>query len=206
MWMIARELDERCGFARFEAEDVLYEFDGPRILTLRGDDGRTYLACWSDEDTDFARFVVVPASIDTVDRLRTGQLTVYEALAQDPCWVCDVPHTAAAARCYRVDFYELPRDAVPAPGVMLQPGHDTRSLQLQGRIRELDKDRLSFELRDVRGPVPSQRFVFDSPLLDAVSAAFHDDARVQVDGRASPVRRLAYAVHVSRVALPALAD
>jgi hypothetical protein len=42
--------------------------------------------------------------------------------------------------------------------------------------------------------------------LGKVSEVFHEDALVQVDGRASPVRRLAYAVKVSRVAPPALAD
>jgi hypothetical protein len=71
---------------------------------------------------------------------------------------------------------------------------------LEGRVRELDKDRLSFELREIAGTTQFQRFVFDEELLEEVFQAFQDDVRVKVAGRTFPVKNLAYALALSRVA------
>jgi hypothetical protein len=72
-------------------------------------------------------------------------------------------------------------------------------LTLEGRVRELDKDRLSFELREIEGDVRSQRFVFDQELLEEVFQAFQGEARVMVAGLPFPVRNLAYALAISRI-------
>ncbi len=72
-------------------------------------------------------------------------------------------------------------------------------VDLEGRIRELDKDRLSFELREIHATPDSQRFVFDEELREDVTQAFNDDVRVRVAGRTFPVKNLAYALVLSRV-------
>ncbi|MGA2701882.1 MAG: hypothetical protein ABSH35_12405 [Isosphaeraceae bacterium] len=72
-------------------------------------------------------------------------------------------------------------------------------VDLEGRIRELDKDRLSFELREIHATPDSQRFVFDEELREDVTQAFNDDVRVRVAGRTFPVKNLAYALALSRV-------
>jgi hypothetical protein len=71
-------------------------------------------------------------------------------------------------------------------------------VDLEGRIRELDKDRLSFELREIDGSLQTQRFVFDEELLEDVFQAFEEDVRVRVAGRTFPVRNVAYALALSR--------
>jgi hypothetical protein len=76
---------------------------------------------------------------------------------------------------------------------------EPQPVDLEGRIRELDKDRLSFELRDIVGTTLHQRFVFDEELLEEVFQAFQDDVRVKVAGRTFPVKNLAYALALSRV-------
>jgi hypothetical protein len=76
---------------------------------------------------------------------------------------------------------------------------EPKVIDLQGRIRELDKDRMSFELRELDGDKPPQRFVFDEELLEDVFQALQDNARVRVAGRTYPVRNLAYALALSRL-------
>lgn len=70
-------------------------------------------------------------------------------------------------------------------------------IDLEGRIRELDADRLSFELREIEGPTLNQKFVFDEELLDDVFQAFQEGKRIRVAGRTFPVKNLAYALALS---------
>ena len=49
-------------FKPFDPVEVLYEFDGPRIFTIRDADGELDLAYWSDEEQGVARYVVVPTT------------------------------------------------------------------------------------------------------------------------------------------------
>ena len=50
------ELDR---FQPFEPQDVLYEFDGPRIFTILDREEELNLAYWSNEYADAWQYVVV---------------------------------------------------------------------------------------------------------------------------------------------------
>ena len=100
--------------------------------------------------------------------------------------------------CQRVEFEDIPRDSLPGIGTMLLPSLEPQLLQLEGRIRELDKDRLSFELREIDGSSQTQRFVFDEELLEEVFQSFEANVRVLVAGRTFPVKNLAYAYALSK--------
>jgi len=186
-------------FQPFEPQEVLYEFDGPRIFTILDRDEEWNLAYWSDESADAWRYVVVATSPAIVQALRTGALTVYDALDQPRCWLCDIGHDGEIAGCQRVDFESISRDSLPNPSTLLWPSIEPRHVDVVGRIRELDKDRLSFELREIEGTPSVQRFNFDKELMAAVSQAFQDDARVQVGGKTVPPLNVAQAVSLSRV-------
>ena len=80
---------------------------------------------------------------------------------------------------------------------MLLPTLEPRLVDVEGRVRELDKDRLSFELREIQGPVQTQRFEFGEELLQDVFQAFQKEVRVRVAGRAFPVKNVAYALAFS---------
>jgi hypothetical protein len=73
-------------------------------------------------------------------------------------------------------------------------------VDLVGRVRELDKDRLSFELREIEGSeVTTRRCVFDEALLEEVFQAFQGDYRVRIAGQAYPGGNVAYALALSVV-------
>lgn len=187
-------------FQPFEPQEVLYEFDGPRIFTILDREQELNLAYWSDDAEDAWRYLIVPTSPSIIQALRTGVMTVYDSLDQPRCWICDVDHDGDVVDCQRVDFETVPRNALPDPRTLLLPSVETRCVDLVGRIRELDKDRLSFELREIEGTPPVQRFNFDKTLLGEVSRAFQDDARVQVGGKTLPAQNVALVISLSRLA------
>jgi len=368
----------------FEPVVVLYEYDGPRIFTTRDADGELNLVYWADGDSNGSRYIVVPTTQQIIDSLRTGGLSVLDALKQTRCWVCDVIDDGIMRSCMRTSLDEIPADALPAIGTMLWPtleplltlravgneiglGHipssvirscvdgvqkafkvlaeyvlelpaqigrpkdfirrlfdlptqrmafasfeisfrmpiaeehlfsaapdksaeaktleevgmllnkgltwlatdastegmykedaeasailralkelapssqgsidrlelkgqligprtsplvldrtarqkvtaairnrflEPKVIELEGLIRELDKDRMSFDLREITGPVSSQRFVFDEDLREDVFLAFSQDARVKIAGKTFPPRNVGYALALSQVQEP----
>jgi|GEM_PF-5935954 len=113
--------------------EILYEFDGPRIFTLHDVTGGLNLACWSVEDETCSRLIVVPTTRQVIEDLRTGSLSLFEALVvSDPaygprCWVLDVTHQGKIIACTLGPFADLPRDAIPAIDTPLQRQHCDKS-------------------------------------------------------------------------------
>lgn len=101
--------------------------------------------------------------------------------------------------CRRVNFDDVPRDALPALGTMLLPALEPELVDLEGRVRELDTDRRSFELRESGGPIPSRRFAFDDSLREEIYQAFDDEVRVKLAGRKVPGKTLVVALALSRI-------
>lgn len=383
MWDTSGSTVSTDRFKPFVPVEVLDEYDGPRLFTLNDSELELNLAYWSDADETACRYIVVPTTQRIVSALRKGSISVFDALNQPRCWLCDVTHQGDLTACTRVAFESVPRDSLPGIGTMLLPtleplltlravgaeinpgeipgsvilacvegvrkafkvlsefvlGQEpqagrpdeflrrlfdlptqriafssfeisfrmpveerhlftgngdksrevetleevgtlltkglkwlataaseeglyspekpdqggvilralkeltpssqgsierlelkgqligprtkplvldrsarqrvntairSRSLEpqivdMEGRIRELDKDRLSFELREIEGVPQIQRFVFDEELLEEVFQAFQEDARVKVAGRTFPVKNLAYALAISRM-------
>ena len=197
MWKISGQTVARERFEPFLPVDVLDDYDGPRIFTLKDADGELNLAYWSDGEQGNSRYVVVPTTTKILDFLRAGEISVFDALNQPRCWVCDTSLSGDVGNCWRVDFDSIPREALPSAGTMLLPTLEPQLVDVEGRVRELDKDRLSFELREIHGPVQTQRFVFGEELLEDVFQAFQNDVRVRVAGRAFPVKNVAYALALS---------
>jgi hypothetical protein len=72
---------------------------------------------------------------EVVDSLRIGTLGVLDALDQPRCWLCDLSAAGEVVGCLEVDFDDIPRDALPAPGTMLRP-----SLEPIPMLRSLGPD------------------------------------------------------------------
>lgn len=201
MWSIPGKSVPVARFQPFDPAEVLYEFDGPRLFTLWDCEGELNLAYWSDEDEHLGRYVVVPTTAKILDALRQGEISVFDALNQPRCWLCDVRHLGEIVACQRVEFEAIPRDSLPASDTMLLPTLQSQLVDMEGRIRELDKDRRSFELREIPGTTQAQRFAFDEELQNDVFEAFREDVWVRVSGRTFPVKNIAHALALSKVGI-----
>ncbi len=85
MWNISGQTVAKERFEPFLPVEVLDDYDGPRIFTLKDTDGELNLAYWSDGDQGNSRYVVVPTKKKTLDSLRTGEIGVFDALNQPRC-------------------------------------------------------------------------------------------------------------------------
>ena len=121
MWKLAGVTEDPSRFRPFEPVETLYEFDGPRIFTLHDAEHNLNLVYWSDEDEHVTRYVVAPTTMWIVEALRSGRISVLEALNQSRCWLCDVSPDGSISECLRVEFDTLPPDALPAVGTTLLP-------------------------------------------------------------------------------------
>jgi hypothetical protein len=121
MWEVTGKPVSAERFRPFEPAEVLYDFDGPRTFTLRDGDDELYLAHWLDEDREAARFVVVPFTDRLLDKLKTGEISVRDALDQPRVFTVDVGADATVRGAWRVELSSLPTDALPRPTTMLWP-------------------------------------------------------------------------------------
>ena len=111
-------------FAPFAPLRVLNYYDGARIFTFKNSDGSLCLACWSDEDENRYRFLVVPITEQAVADLDNGFLTVTDAMARDSLWVVEVSGDCTLSRAWLVASIDVPKDAQPQQGTLLHPSHD----------------------------------------------------------------------------------
>jgi hypothetical protein len=220
MWQVDGNACDPQQFAPFEPNEVLYAFDGPRVFTHRDADGELNLAYWSDGDGQLDRYVVVPTTPTVIDLLRTGSISVHEALDQPRCWCLDVTFDGQVGKCRRIDFRSIPPDALPAVGTMLlptlppdsterarrrvemavrRPSAAPVAVKLEGRIGQFDWDRMSFDLREINGGKPDQEFVFDPALSDDVLRLAQAQVRVRVAGLLFPGKPIAYASLLSKL-------
>jgi hypothetical protein len=121
MWDIQAAEIPKEWFEPFVPVEVLDEYDGPRIFTLKDSDGELNLSYWSDEYEQASRYVVVPTTARILTALKDGSITVFDALNQPRCWLCDVSQEGDLTNCFRVEFDAIPRDVLPAFGTMLHP-------------------------------------------------------------------------------------
>ena len=121
MWDAHGEPFDAGRFTSFEPAEVPYPVDGPRLFTLQDADGGLNLACWSDADGTANRYLVVPTTAASVDRLGAGIMSVHAALDQSQSWVCDVTCGGDVVGCVRMAFADVPADTRPATDVLMLP-------------------------------------------------------------------------------------
>jgi hypothetical protein len=121
MWQIAGKNIDAAIFAPVEPVEVLYDFEGPRTFTHRDRDGQLCLAHWCDSDYDINRFIVVPFTDALVQKLKTGEITLLEAINQPHAWILDLAHSGEIREAWSVNLSNLPEDVLPKRGTMLWP-------------------------------------------------------------------------------------
>ena len=106
-------------FGNFEPEEVLYKFDEPAIFTVRLPSGCLAIAYLADEfdEEDRLRFILSTTFEHVIDDLKSGILSVYDALVMGSRWVVDVDYTYQPVRA----FVAIGDDLLPEKNVMLRP-------------------------------------------------------------------------------------
>ena len=119
MWEIEGKPVDPKRFMPFEPRRVLNYYDGPRIFTFRDAADALCLACWSDEDEQQSRFLVVAVTDQIVADLEGGLISVREALAQPRLWIVDWTRDGTLSGAWLVSHRDVPEECQPQPGTML---------------------------------------------------------------------------------------
>ena len=117
-WHIETSEFDVNAFSRPQPLEVLYDFDGPRIFTATSSLGELlyYLA---QEDSQTLRFIVAPTNDQVVQRLKTGVVSVRDALSQPWLWVLDTDLGMVPQKSWGCKLADIPSGVLPMPGVML---------------------------------------------------------------------------------------
>lgn len=99
-------------------EEVLYDFDGPRIFTCRTPNQELLLAFLYDLHDSNHLYMVVPTNRTRIESLKSGKLSLREALEQPWIWQVEV-RDGNILLATKVELETLPEDVLPNPGVLL---------------------------------------------------------------------------------------
>jgi len=106
----------------FPAEEMLFEYNGPAIFTFKTRWNGIAIAYLSDEDDNILRYVIAPTNQTIVENLKSGIISVRNALDQPVIWLADVTTSDwSISKCWQLQIKDLPEDAIPKSGVMLYP-------------------------------------------------------------------------------------
>lgn len=126
LWPADGAKENSAKFGSFEADDVLYEMDGPKLFTVKGSDG-IYLVYEStfDPRDRLTRYIAVLASEDIIAHLLDGTLTLREALDQTAVWSIDQFFDGSLGTTLRLakGLSSVPDGYKPEAGVRLQADH-----------------------------------------------------------------------------------
>lgn len=122
MWTIKTHESSWPVLSSLRPNRVLDEYDGPRLFTVRSDDGHLLLAYQCAEDRTLERFLLVPASERTVSAILENAVSLRDALTGSGwAWLIDRARDGTLTRPAAVELDSLPDTALPRPGVRLNP-------------------------------------------------------------------------------------
>jgi len=143
----------------FPPEEMLFEYNGPLIFTFKTRWNGIAIAYLSDEEDNVLRYIIAPTNSSIVERLKSGIISVRNALEQPMIWLADVTTSNwSVSRSWQIQIKDLPEDALPKPEVMLYPNLEPlqtikeKDEQItEGNIEVLDTVK---QLRDVLNSLP----------------------------------------------------
>jgi len=119
----------------FPAEEMLFEYNGPAIFTFKTRWNGIAIAYLSDEDDNILRYVIAPTNQTIVENLKSGIISVRNALDQPMIWLADVRTSDwSISRSWQIQIEDLPEDALPKPDLMLY-----RHLEPLGTVKSEDE-------------------------------------------------------------------
>lgn len=187
MWPIDEANVRDLTFAEMTPDEVLYDFDGPRIFTFKS---RTdlYFACWSDENSQEqrTRYLVVPTATSEIQRLKAGGVPLDRVLDKDFLWTVDrnFENQVIEVQCLRGGISSIPDGFKPEKGTLLWD-----HLEPEKQTRELERKRfsaMSSIFHCIGEPLASSNKSATNHRMTELRDAFHQSIKRHFD-RNAPV-------------------
>lgn len=119
-----------------DPEEVLYEFDGPKLYIARHE-GKPLLVYESktDDVAQIARLIAVPTSERLISELKQGDISVFDALNQPWLHAVDQSYGGHILRVWHLPYgiQSVPTNARPRPQTRLWPHLERRRREKEAR-------------------------------------------------------------------------
>lgn len=131
-------------FGMLDPEEVLYEFDGPKLYVAR-QDCKPVLVYESatDDATQTARLIVAPTNDRVLAKLKQGDISIFEALDQPWLYAVDQSYDGQVIRAWFLSYgiESVPTNARPRPQTRLWPHLEQlrREQSTQAKKREFEE-------------------------------------------------------------------
>lgn len=100
--------------------EILYDFDGPKIFTIKDKNNNLLLLYQCFEDDTIRRFLMVPTNDGIIRLLKSNELPVYTALKQSWAWFLDVINNDDVVGIRPVNINDVPVSYFPKSDVLLR--------------------------------------------------------------------------------------
>ena len=135
MWSVETRPAGWPHLTRLVPERILDEYDGPRLFTVRSDEGDRLLAYQCAEEEVGDRFILVPVSDFLIREIEASRIPLREALFRPGwAWLVDRAPDGRLGPVVAVDLRALPEAALPAPGALLAtPAEPLLRIRMSGQ-------------------------------------------------------------------------
>jgi hypothetical protein len=105
-----------------EVLEVYVEYNGPRLLACKNQASKVFFALWVDEEEDSDLWLYMLVSLDRLQSIRTGQISLHEAFSKPENSLYEVTYTHVNSEwCTRqVAVDDLDRDCLPLEDTFLR--------------------------------------------------------------------------------------
>jgi hypothetical protein len=102
----------------YDIQEILYEYDGPLILTVKLAELQLLLY-FHDHLEGATQYLASPVSDAIISDLKSGAKTLLEAISQPIMWVIDVTHHGEVLAAWRTSIDSIPEARLPKRHLML---------------------------------------------------------------------------------------
>ena len=159
MWTVATKPTEWPELRDLTPEQVLDEYDGLPLFTVRSKDDYLLLAYQCAQDSDVERYLIVPADDALIGALNSNKVTLRDALTgRGWAWLIDRRTDGTVTNLGAVDPNILPASALPREGTRISPaGEVLLRLRMVGEAITSDQVPANVVRRAVEGATGAVR-------------------------------------------------
>jgi len=103
--------------------DILFYYDEPLLFVVSCNPPVMLLCQKYNEDGDISKYLCVGTDDAIIERLKSGQISVRDALRQPICWLVETNSDFVILKSTNYSLTDIPNDIMPDEGCGLYPYH-----------------------------------------------------------------------------------
>jgi hypothetical protein len=105
-----------------EMIEVYIQYNGPRLLACKNQAGQVFVALWADEDDDADLWLYMLVSLDRLESVRTGKISLHQAFSEPEngsLYELNYTHADSEWRTRQISVAEIDQNYLPLADTFL---------------------------------------------------------------------------------------